>query len=326
MPENNDYFDKYTPFFSASSSQLFLQKCYTYEKIEDAEKKSYENCYPFIYHIEHAKLYYTQSAIAPLSLQPILSFYGFSLLLKACLLTVNPNYPESTSLLAHGVTTRKRKKQQYDFLKDEVKTQKNGLFTSIAENLFHIKHLEGEKFSMESLLAEIPEMQTLPWTHSKKNFVSLIPTDDGMELPSSILDSYQMASSRFLEFLKVKTDEVYDLKESNGKLLIKTDKAFKYNAPSPVRYNTEKDLFMLSLNKNSAVFSLPELLIHYLISYNLSIIARYETEWWAELLKTMPNDDYPSIVQFLIVSQAKMPFLVFQWLKSGRFSPPDDIT
>ncbi len=162
MPENNDNFDKYTPFFSASSSQLFLQKCYTHEKIAEAEIKSYDNCYPFIYHLEHAKTYYNQAAIAPLSIQPILTFYGFAQLLKACLLTIDPNYPESTSMLAHGVTTRKKKKQQYEFLKDEVKTQKNGLFTCIAEKLFHIKHLEGEKFSMGTLIEGNPRYaQTL---------------------------------------------------------------------------------------------------------------------------------------------------------------------
>ena len=80
--------------------------------------------------------------------------------MKASLLTLDPNYPESTSLLAHGVTTRKRKKQQYEFLKDETKIQKNGLLPCIAEKLFQIKQLEGEKFTMETLIREIPEMQT----------------------------------------------------------------------------------------------------------------------------------------------------------------------
>ena len=47
------------------------------------------------------------------------------------------------------------------------------------------------------------------------------------------------------------------------------------------------------------VIMLPELISHYLVLYNLSMIARYETEWWSELLKTTPNDDYPTIIQFL---------------------------
>ena len=67
-----------------------------------------------------------------LLIQPILLFYGFVHLIKACLLQQDPCYPENTSVFAHGVTTRKRKKQQYEFLKDEVKFQKNGLFSMYA--------------------------------------------------------------------------------------------------------------------------------------------------------------------------------------------------
>ncbi len=60
----------------------------------------------------------------------MLLFYGMSQLFKACLLTIDPNYPESTTVLAHGVTTRKRKKQGYQFLEDEVKVQKKWIIYS----------------------------------------------------------------------------------------------------------------------------------------------------------------------------------------------------
>ena len=115
MLKNPDYFDFFHLFFSASSSQLFLRKCYSQLHIAEAEQKSYQNCYPFIYYLEHAKTYYEQANLSPLSIKPILIFYGFAQLLKACLLTIDPNYPESTSLLAHGVTTRKRKNNNMNF-------------------------------------------------------------------------------------------------------------------------------------------------------------------------------------------------------------------
>lgn len=77
-----------------------------------------------MYFLEHGKLYYHQAINAPMSIQPILLFYGLVHLIKACLLTIDPNYPNSTSVLAHGVSTRKLKKQQYLFFQDEVKIQK----------------------------------------------------------------------------------------------------------------------------------------------------------------------------------------------------------
>ena len=66
--------------------------------------------------------------------KPMLLFYGMGQLFKACLLTIDPNYPESTSVLAHGVTTRKRKKQGYQFLEDEVKIQKNWTYLLTLQN------------------------------------------------------------------------------------------------------------------------------------------------------------------------------------------------
>lgn len=313
MLENPDYFNLFSPFFSATSSQLFLRKCYTQLHISEAEQKSYQNCYPFIYYLEHAKTYYEQATIAPLSIKPILTFYGFIQLLKACLLTLDPNYPESTSLLAHGVTTRKIKKQQYEFLKDEVKVQKNGLLTCIAEKLFQIKQLEGEKFTMETLIREIPEMQNSS-LFLTKNFEPLTPSSKGYLLPKSILDYYQMTSSRFLDFIQTKSKQPFSLQETSDNLLLSTDEIFVYNSTSPIRYHTGLQIFMLSLSKNSKGYVLPELISHYLILYNLSMIARYETEWWSELLKTTPNDDYPTILQFLKTTQYKTPFLVLNWL------------
>lgn len=313
MLKNPNCFDLFTPFFSASSSQLFLKKCYSQLHISEAEKKSYQICYPFIYYLEHAKTYYEQANISPLSIKPILTFYGFVQLLKACLLTLDPNYPESTSLLAHGVTTRKRKKQQYEFLKDEVKVQKNGLLPCIAEKLFMIKQLEGEKFTMETLLREIPEMQNSS-LFSKKNFEILTPNGKGYLLPKSILDYYQMTSSRFIDFIQTKSKQPFTLQEISDGLLLEPDEVLLYNSTSPIRYHTDLQIFMLSLNKNSNGYVLPELISHYLILYNLSMIARYETEWWSELFKTTPNDDYPTILQFLTATQDKTPFLVFNWL------------
>ncbi|MDO7485550.1 YaaC family protein [Peribacillus frigoritolerans] len=102
-------------FFPHLPHNFFYKNVTHKKKIAEADIKSYDNCYPFIYHLEHAKTYYNQAAIAPLSIQPILTFYGFAQLLKACLLTIDPNYPESTSMLAHGVTTRKRKSNNMNF-------------------------------------------------------------------------------------------------------------------------------------------------------------------------------------------------------------------
>jgi hypothetical protein len=111
--------------------------------------------------VEHGKKYYTLADQAPPEIKPVLLFYGMIQLMKACILTIDPEYPESSSVLAHGLSTRKRKKRSYEFFQDEVKVQKTGLFNHFCEKLFHMKHIEGEKFMMDHLFKLIPELGSL---------------------------------------------------------------------------------------------------------------------------------------------------------------------
>ncbi|MGG8397249.1 YaaC family protein, partial [Bacillus cereus] len=191
-------------FFSSQNVQRYLARCYEKSSIQDAEKKSFENCYPFIYYLEHGKNYYELYKTAPFSIQPMLLFYGISQLFKACLLTIDPNYPESTTVLAHGVTTRKRKKQGYQFLEDEVKVQKNGLFTHVAEQLFHMKHLEAEKFNMLELMGNIPELQNLFRYSQKGSTLYKIDSTIKNELSFSVnlLDRLHMTKERFSRYIE----------------------------------------------------------------------------------------------------------------------------
>ncbi len=311
---NSNIQNLFLPFFSASTSQTYLKKCYQKQKIEDADKKSYENCYPFIYYLEHGQIYYQQAESAPLMIQPILLFYGFVHLIKACILTVDPNYPETTAVLAHGVSTRKRKKQQYLFFQDEVKFQKNGLFPFMAQKMFHMKHFEGDKATMKELLTQISEINTMfMTTEGMETFIPINQENNTFVLSKSILDHYHMTESHFINYWKSISSSHIIIEERNNR-----DIRFK------LHYANLEELLpiKLNLNNNQLYFPLvksrlnlfPELLIHYLLLYNLSMIARYETEWWSELIKMMPNQDFPFIRSFLSSTSQKGPYIINQFL------------
>ena len=305
-------------FFSADSTQQYLKKCYQVLELSDAEQKSYENCYPFIYYLEHGQIYYEQAKKSPLIIQPILIFYGLVHLLKACILTVDPNYPETTSVLAHGVSTRKRKKQQYHFFQDEVKFQKTGLFPHIGERLFHMKQLEGEKTTMNDLLMQIPELTGLfEELIGRRTFLPVEQTGSHINIPEMALDAFHMTSDRFTDFFQQKTsgDFLYS-NNSNKGLCFRLD-GERLSSFSILKYNLVDKHFSLSVTKGN-LLQYNELLIHYLLLYNLSMIARYETEWWSELVKTMPNKDFPFIQSFLQVSLEKGPFLIYQFLMNKK--------
>ncbi len=306
--------NSFLPFFSANSTQDYLKSCYQQRNLEKADLNSYEKSYPFIYYLEHGQIYYKQAEIAPLIIQPILLFYGLVHLIKACILTIDPNYPETTSVLAHGVSTRKKKKQQYQFFQDEVKFQKSGLFPYMAEKMFHMKQLEGEKTTMEELLKQIPELSSLFSRLGGKNtFLQLKKQKDMLSISKCILDEYHMTESRFIDYWKSKSTLEVLFEHSDQDFI-----HFKYSQLHiddilPIKFSLEDNQLVYPLKKG-ILNNFPELLIHYLLLYNLSMIARYETEWWSETIKMMPNCDYPFIQSFLNITSSKGPFLVYQFL------------
>ncbi|MFT8323339.1 MAG: YaaC family protein [Bacillus sp. (in: firmicutes)] len=307
--------ESYSCFFSAEYTQTFLKKCYKLLKVDDVEKKSYQNCYPFIYFLEQGKLYYQQGLNSPLSIQPLLIFYGFVHLIKACLLTLDPSYPSSTSVLAHGVSTRKRKKQQYRFFQDEVKIQKNGLFTHMAEKMFSIKSLEGEKVKMENLLKQIPELTELFHIMNGQDlFLPIVLNNTTISIPVQILDTYFMNINRFKNYLENKNHTPIKNVDQD-KHFITIEFLESLQTFEPLKYNLNDRHYYISIAKEDQSH-LPEVLNHYLILYNLSMISRYETEWWSELLKTTPNQDYPFIENFLSVSIQKGPYLIYKFLEN----------
>jgi hypothetical protein len=321
LKDHQQVWQSFSAYHSASTIQSLLLRCYKKLNFEDADKKSYDNCYPFIYYLEHGQNYYQLAASAPLSIKPVLLFYGMVQLLKACLLTVDPQYPESTSVLAHGVSTRKRKKQSYEFSNDEVKIQKNGLFTHFSEKMFHVKHLDGEKYSMNQLLKRIPELSNLFVLHNQsEHFCKIEKQKEGLfSFPDNLLDHYHMTSRRFLDLLNetlpFELETIEQTENIKGSLFFKIMDNKKLNPikSSPLYYHLYEDSYYFPTNRDDLV-KFPEIMVHYLLLYNLSMISRYETEWWSELLHSYSSNDYPFINQFLTVSADKVPYLLYLFL------------
>ncbi|WP_110114885.1 YaaC family protein [Bacillus sp. CGMCC 1.16541] len=320
MKSNLHIWDEYMLFFSSTYTQKFLHNCYEREEVEKAEQISYENCYPFIYYLEHSKNYYDLSQTSPLAIKPVLLFYGMSQLLKACLLTVTPDYPENTSVLAHGVSARKRKKQGYDFLDDEVKIQKNGLFTHVSSKMFHMKQFEGNKYCMRSLMKTIPELTSFFQSiYKQENIVEVGNLKEGIiQFPNELIANYHMDNERFLDYLTNQSIIQLELVTTENGLRGKVNREqIDLSNALPFMYDLYKDSFYFPKNRNWEQ-QLPEVLTHYLLLYNLSMISRYETEWWYELLHTYTSKDYPFITQFLSITSDKIPYFLLSFLETKK--------
>ncbi|GAA0502214.1 YaaC family protein [Salinibacillus aidingensis] len=295
--------------------QSFLSECYRRENFSDYEKLSFQNADRFVYYLEHAETYLNQAKKAPVSIQPMLLFYGLTQLIKTCLMTKRPYYPENTSLLAHGVSARKRKKQSYRFLQDEVKIQQKGLFPYLTSHLFSIHQFTVDKFSMEQLLKRVPEMSELYDIQHKEKPVIKVgnPGEKRLLIPLDIVNDWHLSENRFADKLSHYHFPVKDWHSDQDYLYITSDRIllpFESNL-----FSMDAEGSCLYLCKNRTFFyPFHEVMTHFLLLYNLSMICRYETEWWGELLHSFSNNDYPYILHFLSITAKKIPIMLGYYL------------
>jgi hypothetical protein len=227
-------------------------------------------------------------------------------LIKACLLTIRPEYPESTSLLAHGVTARKRKKKNYSFMEDEVKIQHKGLFPYMASHLFSGKSVPFEKISMEALMSLIPEMLPFFQFQNKEPLVPVGKVDSTLlTFPITLLDGYHLTENSFIKKMKNYLSDIIYTETDQEIIRIKMAPPIE-EKETPFFIHADKQQLYLP-GYRSLCFPIPEIMVHYLLLFNLSMLSRYETEWWGDLFTARSESDYPYILGFLQCTQKKIP-------------------
>ncbi len=304
-------------YHSTQTIQKKLENCYQNSSYENSSGLSYDNCYRFIYFLKHGENFFSQANQSPSAIQPILLFYGISQLIKACLLIKDPHYPSTSAVLAHGASSRKRKKQQYQFLNDEIKIQRNGLFSHVAKEVFHIHdHLEAEKYSMKQLLNQIAEMKDVfSFYQNDNNYIKVASSDHHkVIITDPTAQHFHMSAKRMSEFIQERYHFELRKEETENQVILQTKYSNHTFHCSPFLFHLEENIFYLPSNRESFI-NLPELLVHYLLLYNLSMISRYETEWWYELLLGASNDDYPVILRYMEIAKRKIPFFILTFLE-----------
>ncbi|MEB1806339.1 MAG: YaaC family protein [Bacillaceae bacterium] len=313
MKLQNNIWNKVLPFRSTNYTQSVLKSCYEAKGIKDSEVLAFQNTYPFIYYLEHGEKYFSQVQTSPIEIKPVLLFYGMVQIMKACLLLSDPHYPETSQVLAHGVTTRKRKKSQYIFLDDEVKIQKNGLLTHFSDKMFHVKQFSSEKYKMRFLLRQICEVHSLFTQIERKKKPCLVQiSNKAVKLPNKILDEYQFGLSSFCSYISERSKQSFKPileHQFNDHFSISMDTSVSSIQCHPFLYDGNGNYYLSPYK--SDLLDIPEMIAHYLILYNLSMICRYETEWWGELFHHYPENDYPFISNFLSIATDKVPLLLF---------------
>ncbi|WP_212926822.1 YaaC family protein [Oceanobacillus sp. J11TS1] len=293
------------------NAQNYLRERYHF--LSDATAKSYQNSTAFVHYLGHGKSFMESSKKSSLVVQPVLSFYGMVHLLKGWLLTKRPDYPETTAVLAHGMTTRKRKRKDYRFLEDEVKIQQQGLFPYVSRYLFSFSPFPLDRVSMRLLLSTIPELSNI-WKLYKEESMTVVGKKHHRQLifPATILDAFHLKEETFVERIRPYLPSINDMQQKKGELHLYLAKPI-HNWNGPFRYHLDNEFIYFPSNRAN-YFPYSEVLAHYILLFNLSMICRYETEWWGELIQMKADREYPFIQQFLKVTQQKTPTLISEHL------------
>ncbi|SFP90522.1 YaaC family protein [Salibacterium halotolerans] len=314
--DSSAHFSYYAAFESQNVLQRKLEKEYLVRgaSARDALRWSYRNTPVFHYEWLLGRTYWTEGAEVSLLTRPLLLFYGLTHLLKGLLLTEDPHYPAAADMLTHGVTTRKKKKKQFTFLEDEVKIQKQGFFPHFSLYMFHMKHAAGEKWKINHLFFKWDAMVHLYldiFGEEALPRVQLFSSSITVEHVSSEKEQSLSLIRNQLEQLGI---EVEGIKKRTAGTVLFSIKRLPDDAASRLirrgnSYYMPPSCFDVS--------NLAPLSIHYLLLYDLSMLCRYEGEWWGDLCTQRVGEDYSFIHYYLDWALTDVPRQFKAFFSSG---------
>jgi hypothetical protein len=335
--------DMFSLFENEESARSILETRYQVQGREDPVRDAYLATPKMIFNIKQAREYYRSAEQCETLTKPLLLYYGMVSLAKALILTKDPQYPSTTSVLKHGLTTRKLKRDDYQFIRDDVKVQKEGLFQTLHDFLLGVSLKNQDKYAMKDMLAAIPDIKSMyerlygPTSTSNlqieksqsHHHPSLQQSDTENDIryflwkcDRSILQGSEKTKEEAIDLLTLNIDSdrfsCLEQVDPPGKLhLLRRLKHHQSEEHPLIFYDLmgEPYLFLPRLTH----YQIPEMSIHFLIMFVLGMLCRYETERWGELILTFSSQDLVIINEFLSISMRKFPNLVLNSLFQETF-------
>lgn len=332
--------DEYLYFENESTAKRILKEKYAQLGVDSPERAAFRNVESLIYYIKQARDIFQTVKHSSLWVQPLLLYYGMMSLLKALLLTLDTNYPQNTSVLRHGLSTRKRKKEPFQFFQDEIRIQKEGLFPLVVQ-LLNEQVSSGDTYTAQELLGFIPEVQTgyRRLFHKPTLLPIQLATEDEVKhdekgmlfwIGEEVLDQLHLTSHSLVEKLnRHPSQAVFALNETSetkGRLalcwqhpdvdhVLHWSKGFDH----PLFYENSKGDYYLWISNNRPLMPVSELLAQYMLLFSLSMLCRYEPPIWGEMMMGNASEEIILVQQLISVVQRKFPQLILHALRDEKW-------
>lgn len=296
---------------------------------KEATRLAYNNSLKFIYFIKQGFSYFISAKNSDLIVQPLLLYYGIINLMKSMILLSDPYYPSTTTILQHGMTTRKKKKTEYEFQQDIVKVQKDGLLPYFAESILKDPLITHSRYKVMDLYSMIPELQdSFHLFHSKTMLPVTIKQVDSTQWKFSFLEKdllyfplpFSEICSLFQESISMGNhlDLSLEIAKNESTIILHT----KFSNYSPVldHYQILEDYrgnyyfftsYQLKIKNEIVVFNM--------LMYILSMLCRYDTEHWGEIIYSYHTDDLLLVKELLQITLRKFPNLILNHLFGEKY-------
>jgi len=307
--------------------------------------KSYKNCYNYLnnvnnvdfrqkrayllkYLISQAHEYFLSYKRVSMLTQPTLLYYGILSLSRFSVL-IKRGHPDSTK--SHGVIlTDQVSPDLFDF---KVRITRKGTFSELYKTIYieddyysDFKLIKGTEWSLKELFSMVPEINNLfEETFNAKSLAIKIEKfvnsgyDDCLRVNESFFD--KMDEKNIDEFLcNIKHLDKYYLPPQH---LSNSVKIF-YKRPSPdgdiIKTNIMREEYLISgIQKGTNIIIFPEIIVHFLILYILSMLSRYHiNEWGIENFEDKQGYFY-IVQQFLNISERKFPNLILNLISNKDY-------
>lgn len=325
------------------TARRYLLDIYSERQFHHPDHLAYRNVPAFTAYINQASTLIRDSEAHRPYIRPLLLYYGMMSLLKAWLLTRIPDYPQNTAVLQHGLSTRKRKREPFRFCEDDIRIQREGLFPLIAEE-WKLPLMAGERYTAKELFSFIPELQsTYHRLFQQKSLAHVFFTrsDSGLQLhiPRQALHPIHLSDTRLVAKLNQAEEGFFSLSttETNSQAYLSltyendaqeiavmgsgtplvfakaptlfTVEPLWVNLDHPWFYEDKKGDHYLWLG-HDRLTPLPEILVHFMLLFSLSMLCRYDPPLWGEIMLENQHAEQILIQQLLELVPRKFPQLM----------------
>lgn len=317
--------DTFVFFENEQTANRFLRTQYEKLNLSDPQRSAYKATAKLIYGIKQAREYYRAAESCDIMTKPLLLYYGMMSLTRAYIAARDPDYPTTTSVLKHGLSTRKLKRDSYQFVDDEIRVQKDGLFVVLHNMLGGCMFADRQRIVIKDLLSFIPELS--PGFEQLYGPPSVCEIEERTsdkqilwDLPRWILHSRGYTRDEFLNLLNRTHNQTQIQAEGPVFYLTDVDPPGRIHIlhSSPVNehplqiHDLSGKAYLRYPIENDAL--IPEISLHFMVMFVLGMLCRYETERWGEMILGFSSQDVYIINEFLNLSMRKFPNLILNEL------------